>query len=95
DLLLSGRKKAFQLLNLKMDRVMRNNKSIDEIGITALAQTFGILFDKTQIVSGEATENIAVLAKIDKNMSSEDALASILKMREANNIDKDRTNKKK
>jgi len=95
DLVLSGRKKAFKLLNMKMDRVMRSNKGIDEVGITALAQTFGILFDKAQIISGEATENVAVLAKIDGNMSSEEALASILKMREINNIDKDRTNKKK
>lgn len=95
ELVLSGRKKAFKLLNMKMDRVMKSGKAIDEVGITALAQTFGILFDKAQIVSGEATENIAVLAKIDKNMSSEDALAAILKMREVNNVEKDRVNKRK
>lgn len=95
ELVLSGRKKAFQLLNLKMDRVMKSNKSIDEIGITALAQTFGILFDKAQIIQGEATENIAVLAKIDPNTTSEEALAAILKMREINNVEKDRSTKKK
>lgn len=94
DLVLSGRKKAFVLLNKKMDRVMKSNKSIDEIGITALAQTFGILFDKAQIISGEATENVAVLAKIDRNMSSEDALATVLKMREKNNEEKDRVIKR-
>jgi hypothetical protein len=95
DLVLSGRKKAFQLLNMKMDRVMKSNKGIDEVGITALAQTFGILFDKAQIIQGEATENVAIMARIDRNMSSEDALASILKMREVNNIEKDRVTKKK
>lgn len=95
DLVLSGRKKAFQLLNMKMDRIARSKKGIDDVNITALAQTFGILFDKSQIISGEATENIAVLAKIDRNMSAEDAMSAILNMREANNVEKDRINKKK
>lgn len=95
DLVLSGRKKAFQLLNMKMDRIARSKKGLDEVNITALAQTFGILFDKSQIISGEATENIAVLAKVNKDMSSEEALAAILKMREVNNESKDRALKKK
>jgi hypothetical protein len=95
ELVLSGRKKAFELLNMKMDRIATSKKGLDEVSITALAQTFGILFDKSQIISGEATENIAVLAKIDKDMNSQDALAAILKMREVNNVEKDRTNKKK
>lgn len=95
ELVLSGRKKAFQLLNMKMDRIARSKKGIDEVNITALAQTFGILFDKSQIIQGQATENIAVLAKIDKNMKSEDALSAILRMREDNNIEKDRVTKKK
>lgn len=95
DLVLSGRKKAFEILNMKMDRVAQSRKQLDEVSITALAQTFGILFDKSQIIQGEATENIAVLAKIDKDMSSQDALAAILKMREINNVEKDRINKKK
>lgn len=95
DLILSGRKKAFQLLNMKMDRISESKKGLDDVNITALAQTFGILFDKSQIISGEATENIAVLAKVDGKMSSEDALAAILKMRELNNVEKDRINKKK
>ncbi len=95
DLVLSGRKKAFHLLNMKMDRVSRSPKALDEVNITALAQTFGILFDKAQIISGEATENIAVLAKIDKDMTSEQALASILKMREVNQVEKEKLRTKK
>lgn len=95
ELVLDGRRKAFQLLNKKMDRISSKPKMLDDVNITALAQTFGILFDKSQIISGEATENVAILAKIDKNMSSEDALASILKMRELNQVEKDRTLKKK
>lgn len=93
DLVLSGRKKAYSLLNLKMDSLLSKRKNLDEVSITALAQTFGILFDKGQIIQGEATENVALIAKIDTNMSPEDALASVLKIREINQADKDRKKK--
>lgn len=90
DLVLSGSKTSFDLLNMKMERVKKNKKMLDAIPITSLAQTFGILFDKSRIIQGESTENIAVLAKVDKDMSSEDALQAILKMREINQVDKEK-----
>mgnify|MGYP006921290687 CR=1 FL=1 len=95
DILVQGRKKAFSLLNSKLDRIGSSKKRLDEVNISSLAQVFGILFDKAQIIQGEATENIAVLAKVDKDMSPEDALQAVLRSREANQLDKDRTNKKK
>lgn len=95
ELVLSGRNKAFQLLNKKLDRIGKNNKSLDEVNLSTLATTVGILFDKGQIVQGEATENVAVLAKIKNDMTPEEAMASILKMRELHQIEKDRSNTKK
>ena len=95
DLVLSSRNKAFRILNKKLDRVGKNNKTIDEINLSTLATTVGILFDKGQIIQGEATENVAVLAKIKNDMTPEEAMASVLRMREAHQIDKDRTKKKK
>ena len=95
ELVLSGRVKAMKLLHTKMDRVARSKKQIDETNLSTLAQTAGILFDKGQIISGEATENVALLAKIKSDMSPAEAIEAVLKMREANQADKDRTNKKK
>lgn len=94
DLVLSGRTKAMKLLHSKLDRIARSKKALDETNLSTLAQTAGILFDKGQIISGEATENVAVLAKIKTDMSPEDALKAVLNMREQFQGDKDRTNKK-
>lgn len=94
DLVLSGRTKAMKLLHSKLDRIARSKKALDETNLSTLAQTAGILFDKGQIISGEATENVAVLAKIKTDMSPEDALKAVLNMREQFQSDKDRTNRK-
>jgi hypothetical protein len=93
ELTLSGRKAAMQLLQAKMDRIAKSKKKLDETPITSLAQVFGILFDKSQIIQGQATENVAVLAKIDKNISPEQAIAAVLKMREINNEEKEKAKK--
>lgn len=95
ELLMGGRAKALKLVHAKLDLLSSSKKKLDEVGVTALAQTLGILFDKAQIIQGEATENIAMLAKIDGNITPEQAMEAILKSREANQVDKDRTNKKK
>ncbi len=82
-LVIGGRNKAAALLHKKMDRMSRSRKLLDAVSLSQLATTFGIMFDKAQIVQGQATENIAVLAKVDPNMTPEDALESLTKMREA------------
>lgn len=86
----TGRKKAYILLNSKMDRIASSKKRLDETSITALAQVFGIIFDKAQILNGEATENVAIHAKLDKDMKPEDAIAMVLQMREQNNVEKEK-----
>lgn len=81
-LITTGKNKAAILLNKKMDRLMGNKKLLDQVTLPQLATAFGILFDKSQILRGEATENIAVMAKIDRNMTAEESLDALLKMRE-------------
>lgn len=95
NILVGGRNKAFKVLNDKLERIGSSKKRLDDVNISSLAQVFGILFDKSQIIQGEATENVAVLAKVDKNMSAEDALEAVLKTREVYQVDKDRTTKKR
>jgi hypothetical protein len=84
DYVLEGRKKAYKLLSLKMDDLMSSKKKISESNLATLAQTFGILFDKGQIVKGEATEHVALMAKITKDITPEEAMNLILKTREGN-----------
>jgi hypothetical protein len=94
-ILLNGRQSAYRLLQSKMERIGSSKKRLDEVNVSSLAQVFGILFDKAQIIQGEATENVAVLAKVDKDMNPDDAIAMVLKSRELHQLDKDRTVKKK
>ena len=77
-----GRNKALQLLHKKMDLLNNNKKALESTNITSLATVFGIFFDKAQILQGQATENIAVKAKITKDMTPEESLEELLKMRE-------------
>jgi hypothetical protein len=72
------------ILSRKVKRIGRSNKKIDEMNLGTLATTLAIIIDKTQLIRGEATENVAVLAKIDQNISPEAALDMILRMRETN-----------
>lgn len=92
-ILLDMRRKSLVLLDAKLERIGSSRKRLDEVPITSLAQAAGIIFDKTQIIQGEATENVALLAKIDTKMSPAEAISTLLKMREFNQIEK--TTKKK
>lgn len=88
EMALSTRDKSLLLLNKRMDMLFKSRKALAEIPLGTLAQVYGITFDKAQIVQGQATENIAMLAKIDKNISPEDAMKAILNIRENNQIAK-------
>lgn len=87
-LLIGGRNKAYTLINTKMDRISSSRKKLDAVSIGELAKVFGILFDKAQIVQGEATEHVAVMAKVSKDMNPTEALELVLKMREINQVEK-------
>lgn len=88
DILVSGRNKAFTLINTKMDRIGSSRKKLDAVSIGELAKVFGILFDKAQIIQGEATEHVSIMSKISTDMSPKDALDTVLRMREITQADK-------
>lgn len=88
SLLVSGRNKAYALINTKMERIGSSRKKLDAVSIGELAKVFGILFDKAQIIQGEATEHVAVMARVSKDMTPEVAIDTILKMREINQVEK-------
>lgn len=76
------RDKSFGLIDKKLDRVSKSRKQLDATSFKDLGVIAGISFDKGQILRGEATENIAIQAKIDKNISPDDALDMMMKIRE-------------
>jgi hypothetical protein len=70
-----------------MDMINSNKKMLEKENLVSLAKVFGIFFDKSQILQGQATENIAIKAKISKDMSPEESLEELLKMRESRQAD--------
>lgn len=82
QLVIGGRNKAAILLHKKMDAISKSKRQLEDVTLSQLATTFGIFFDKSQILRGEATENIAVMAKVNPNMTPEESLEALLKMRE-------------
>lgn len=91
ELIMSGRVKAMKIVHRKLDMVGKSRKEIKAANLGQLVTAAAILFDKGQIVSGLATENVAVMAKVDGNMSPEAALEMVLKMREINVAEKDKS----
>jgi hypothetical protein len=84
----SVRGKAWRLIDKKLERYENSKKRLDEISFQQLGTIAGISFDKAQILQGKATEHIAVLGKLDENLSPEDMLKLALKAREENAIGK-------
>lgn len=73
---------AVQTLNRKLIDLNNDPDALNKVNLATLATVFGILFDKTQLMNGLATENIAITAKIDVNMNSDKALEELNRMRE-------------
>ena len=81
------------ILYKKLNQINKSKSALESINLTTLATTMAILIDKTQLLKGEATENVSVLAKIDQNMTPEQLLEAALRTREINVEEKDRKNK--
>lgn len=73
---------AIQALNKKLGDLISDPEQLEKANITQLATTFGILFDKAQLAAGLSTENISIQAKIDINMSADEAIKELNKLRE-------------
>lgn len=85
DMLLKGRKSALALAQKKMERIGDSMKQLDKTRLTELTTAFGILFDKAQLIDGNATEHVAVLANMeDKKIDPETAIDAVVKIRERN-----------
>lgn len=82
------RDKAWRLIDRKLTRAGRSNKTLDAISFRDLGTLAGISFDKSQIISGQATEHVALMGKIEGNINPSDAIALVLQMREKNVADK-------
>jgi tRNA A-37 threonylcarbamoyl transferase component Bud32 len=73
---------AVQILNDKLVQMQTDPEALAKTSIKDLATVFGILVDKSQLLNGLATSNIAIHAKIDVNMTSDKALEELNRMRE-------------
>ena len=82
QLVLGVRSKAWRLLDAKLNHLSRNKKAFKAESLMSLAKVAGITFDKSQIVRGEATEHIALKARVDENITAQEAMSQLLKIRE-------------
>lgn len=80
--ILKTRDDALMLLRKKMHLMHSDEKELSKVNMATLATTFAILFDKSQIAKGEATQHIAVHAKISNDMTPEERLQAIYNIRE-------------
>lgn len=83
-LVLGSKNKAWMLLNRKLDYLLKNKKAFRNESIQKLAWVAGLTFDKSQIVDGKATETISILSKVKEGITASEAMAEIMKVREAN-----------
>ena len=89
DLIIGVRNKAWLLLDKRLDYLTKNKKALKAESIMALAKIAGISFDKAQIVKGEATEHIAMRAKISSDITATDAMEELMKFRDVNNSEEE------
>lgn len=79
---LTARNLTTKLLIDKLKWLDEHPRALQEESIVNLAKVFTTLFDKGQILQGQATEHIAVLSNIDAKMDPDEALKAIMQMRE-------------
>lgn len=89
-LVMGSRNLAMGILHKKLGKMSRSVKLMDDIKLSELATVSAILIDKAQILQGQSTENIAILSKNIGMLTPEEALAHVLKTREANMVDKEK-----
>lgn len=83
ELIVSSTDRTLALIHQKLDDMERTG-ALKNVKITDLVKVFSTMFEKVQIVRGEATQNIAILSKsISNDMSADDALEQVLHGRES------------
>ena len=82
DLAKGTRDLTLDILGQKLMMIMQDDEQMKKVNLATLATVFGIMYDKTQLMQGLSTQNIALNAKIDVNMKSDEAIEELNKMRE-------------
>jgi len=82
ELVGKGSKKSLIALNMKLDDVLSSNMEMKKLNLTTLSTTAGILFDKSRIVRGESTQHVILKAKISDDLTPEQKIELVLRMRE-------------
>ncbi len=90
ELTLTGRDKIAKLINKKLDYIDKHPGALKAESLVSLTKAFGTLFDKGQIIQGQATEHVAVMGNIDTNLSPDDAIDLVLQMREQIQADREK-----
>lgn len=84
ELLLSNRDLANRLVHKKLVALDASKKALRNESVVSLGKIFGILFDKSQIIRGQATEHVSHLSKIDvSGLTPEATINLVLAMRES------------
>lgn len=83
ELILEGRKKAYALINKKMDNMLRSKSELDDTSLSQMTTSFGILFDKAQVLQGQATDHIAFQGEIKEDIDPDEAIEKVQNIREA------------
>lgn len=87
-LTMGSRDVAGKLIKSKLEYLEKHPKALQAESLVNLGKIFGIMFDKSQIIQGQATEHVAVMGRIDSNLSPEEALAAVLRSREITQAEK-------
>jgi hypothetical protein len=70
------------VMHKKLRSLLKNNSELKDTSLSQISGAFSVMFDKSQIMLGKATENIAIQGNIDKDMEPEDAIDTVVKMRD-------------
>ncbi len=82
DMSKDSRNLAMEVINMKLLDLKNDPEQLAKMNLATLATAFGILFDKSRLMEGLTTENIAIHQKVDINMTSDKALEELNKIRE-------------
>jgi len=82
DILIGTRNLAAKLLRKKLQMYEEDPKLLQNEKLVQLTTALAILFDKGQIIQGAATEHIAVMSNIPDHLDPDEALKTIMAMRE-------------
>lgn len=88
NLTLTGRDTAGRLIAKKLEFLEAHPKALAAESLVNLGKIFGIMFDKSQIIQGQATEHVALMGTIHTNLTPEEALEAVLRSREVMQAEK-------